>query len=124
MKKEPACQCRQQSLAWGEALADPRGVYVRRPRRRQRRAIAIAKIIRSCSAAVEMYKPKTLPLFSCFVFSLLCLIATLVFASQTAKAQQRPLITEDVEIVKPGSVRFDLGFDFLQDKDFTLSGLN
>lgn len=41
-----------------------------------------------------------------------------------AQAQQRPLITEDVEIVKPGSVRFEFGFDFLQDKNFTLSGLN
>src|SRR5262245_54191407 len=41
-----------------------------------------------------------------------------------ASAQQRPLVTEDVEVVKPGSVRFELGFDFLQDKDFPLSGLN
>lgn len=42
----------------------------------------------------------------------------------TAQAQQRPLITEDVEVVKPGSVRFEFGFDFLQDKNFPLSGLN
>lgn len=42
----------------------------------------------------------------------------------TVRAQQRPLITEDVEIIKPGSVRFELGFDFQQDRDFTLSGLN
>jgi hypothetical protein len=41
-----------------------------------------------------------------------------------AAAQQRPLITEDVETVKPGSVRFEFGFDFLQDKNYTLSGLN
>ena len=39
-------------------------------------------------------------------------------------AQQRPLITEDVETVKPGSVRFEFGFDFQQDRDLTLSGLN
>lgn len=54
---------------------------------------------------------------------LLALVSTAVFAL-AAQAQQRPLITEDVEIVKPGSVRFEFGFDFLQDKNFTLSGLN
>jgi hypothetical protein len=37
---------------------------------------------------------------------------------------QRPLITEDVEIIKPGALRIEFGFEFLQDKDFTLSGLN
>jgi hypothetical protein len=41
-----------------------------------------------------------------------------------AQQQQRPLITEDVEIVKPGTVRFDFGFDFIQNRDYTLSGLN
>ncbi len=41
-----------------------------------------------------------------------------------ARAQQRPLITEDVEIVKPGSVRFEVGLDFLQDKNYPVSGLN
>lgn len=39
-------------------------------------------------------------------------------------AQQRPLITEDVETVKQGSARIEFGFDFQQDRDFTLSGLN
>lgn len=39
-------------------------------------------------------------------------------------AQQRPLITEDVETVKPGSARIEFGFDFEQGRDFTLSGLN
>src|SRR5262249_26314457 len=56
--------------------------------------------------------------------SLSFILATLIFTPLTTCAQQRPLITEDVETVKPGSVRFDLGFDFLQDKDFTISGLN
>src|SRR5262245_3749585 len=45
-------------------------------------------------------------------------------ANLHALAQQRPLITEDVEIVKPGSARFEFGFDFLQDKNYPLSGLN
>lgn len=51
-------------------------------------------------------------------------ISSMAALSLTALAQQRPLITEDVEIVKPGSVRFEFGFDFLQDKNFPLSGLN
>ena len=48
----------------------------------------------------------------------------LLSSASVAYAQQRPLITEDVEIVKPGSIRFELGLDFLQDKNFPLSGLN
>lgn len=44
--------------------------------------------------------------------------------SLPARAQQRPLITEDVDIIKPGSIRIEFGFDFVQDKDFGLSGLN
>ncbi|MDX2031706.1 MAG: transporter [Blastocatellia bacterium] len=54
----------------------------------------------------------------------LCLFLFATLLAIPASAQQRPLITEDVEIVKPGSVRFDFGFDFLQDKDYMLSGLN
>src|SRR5215813_3765802 len=48
----------------------------------------------------------------------------LALVSLPAFAQQRPLITEDVVTVKPGAVRFEAGFDFLQDKDYTVSGLN
>lgn len=57
-------------------------------------------------------------------FPLLFFLVMLLVPSPSTHAQQRPLITEDVEIVKPGSVRFDFGFDFLQDKNYTLSGLN
>ncbi|MGE0132637.1 MAG: hypothetical protein AB7U82_31545 [Blastocatellales bacterium] len=53
-----------------------------------------------------------------------CVVAFLTLVSFPALAQQRPLITEDVEIVKPGSVRFEAGFDFLQDKNYPVSGLN
>lgn len=42
----------------------------------------------------------------------------------TGMAQQRPLITEDVDIVKPGSVRFEVGLEFQTDRNFPLSGLN
>src|SRR5215813_15299869 len=51
-------------------------------------------------------------------------IVFLALASLPAFAQQRPLITEDVVTVKPGVVRFEAGFDFLQDKDYPVSGLN
>ncbi|MBX7220915.1 MAG: hypothetical protein K1Y36_13270 [Blastocatellia bacterium] len=44
-------------------------------------------------------------------------------ASFPAAAQQRPLFTEDVEIVEPGHVRAQLGFEFLQNQRFGLSGL-
>jgi hypothetical protein len=45
------------------------------------------------------------------------------FLSSFALAQQRPLITEDVEVVKPGSVRIEFGFDFTQRKRYPVSGL-
>lgn len=44
-------------------------------------------------------------------------------ASMIAAAQQRPLITEDVDIIKPGVIRIETGIEFLQDQKFTLSGL-
>ncbi len=53
------------------------------------------------------------------------LLATLllpVFAL-IAAAQQRPLLTEDVDIIKPGVIRIESGFEFLQDQKFPLSGL-
>lgn len=56
---------------------------------------------------------KRLPLAVVFIF------ASSVFAI----AQQRPLITEDVEIVKPGVIRIETGFEFVQDQRFPLSGL-
>ena len=46
----------------------------------------------------------------------------LLFAA-AAQAQQRPLITEDVDIIPPGTVRFQLGIDFMQDAKFPASGL-
>ncbi|MCI0664246.1 MAG: transporter [Acidobacteria bacterium] len=68
------------------------------------------------------------PLARLTYFRLLRLLSSLLViatvTSVNAAAQQRPLITEDVEIVKPGSIRFELGFDFLQERDFPLSGLN
>jgi hypothetical protein len=63
-------------------------------------------------------KPSELRLKLACAFLSLC--AFLVFP---ARAQQRPLITEDVETAGPGVIRFEFGFDFLQGKKITLSGL-
>lgn len=39
------------------------------------------------------------------------------------QAQQRPLITEDVDIIPPGTLRIEAGIDFLQGAKFPASGL-
>lgn len=49
----------------------------------------------------------------------LCLLVSLPSA-----AQNRPLRTSDAEILPPGTLRVQVGFDFLQDADFPLSGLS
>ena len=54
-----------------------------------------------------------------FVFLSISIVALAAGAS----AQQRPLITEDVDIVKPGVIRIESGFEFLQNQTFPLSGL-
>src|SRR3954468_3110774 len=38
-------------------------------------------------------------------------------------AQQRPLLTEDVDIIPPGSLRIEAGVDFMQNAKFPVSGL-
>ena len=48
---------------------------------------------------------------------------TVVVFAACAFAQQRPLITEDVDIIKPGVIRIESGFEFLQNQKFPLSGL-
>jgi hypothetical protein len=53
---------------------------------------------------------------------LFALIVALALHS-SARAQQRPLITEDVDIIPPGSMRIEAGIDFLQDAKFPASGL-
>ena len=41
----------------------------------------------------------------------------------TVAAQQRPLITEDVDIIPPGSIRIGAGIDFMQDAKYPVSGI-
>jgi hypothetical protein len=53
-----------------------------------------------------------------FIFALLmCCVAAV-------SGQQRPLITEDVDIIPPGSIRIEGGIDFMQGAKYTVSGLN
>lgn len=54
---------------------------------------------------------------------LLFIVALLIFGSATAAAQQRPLITEDVDIIPPGTVRIEAGIDFMQGAKYTVSGI-
>ncbi|MBV9210995.1 MAG: hypothetical protein JOZ52_10220 [Acidobacteria bacterium] len=51
------------------------------------------------------------------------LLCALLLCGFGVVAQQRPLITEDVDIIPPGSLRIEAGIDFLQDAKFPLSGL-
>ena len=55
---------------------------------------------------------------------LFLLALLLLLAPGQAAAQQRPLLTEDTRTVAAGSARFELGFDFEQNRNFPLSGLN
>jgi hypothetical protein len=54
---------------------------------------------------------------------MLMVLACLAGATAIAQAQQRPLITEDVDIIPPGSMRIEAGIDFLQGAKFPASGL-
>lgn len=47
----------------------------------------------------------------------------LALSTGVAVAQQKPLLTEDVDIIKPGVIRIETSFEFLQDQTFPLSGL-
>lgn len=54
----------------------------------------------------------------------LAVLACVLFSVAGARAQQRPLITEDVDIIPPGSFRFEVGMDFMQGVKYPVSGLN
>jgi hypothetical protein len=53
-------------------------------------------------------------------------VAALAFALSVASVawgQQRPLLTEDVDIIPPGSLRIEAGIDFVQKAKYPVSGL-
>lgn len=54
------------------------------------------------------------------------LLSVLILALGSAgvvSAQQRPLLTEDVDIIPPGTMRIEAGIDFMQNAKYPLSGL-
>lgn len=51
------------------------------------------------------------------------LLTALFCAGGAVHCQQRPLITEDVDIIPPGSMRLEVGVDFMQNAKFPVSGL-
>ena len=58
-----------------------------------------------------------------YIARVLALIASGLIAFVGAYAQQRPLITEDVDIISPGSMRVQAGVDFMQRVRYPVSGL-
>ena len=54
---------------------------------------------------------------------LLFTLILLTCCAVAGAAQQRPLITEDVDIIPPGTIRIEAGIDFMQGAKYTVSGL-
>jgi hypothetical protein len=50
-------------------------------------------------------------------------LAFLLSLAVVASGQQRPLLTEDVDIIPPGSLRIEAGIDFVQKAKYPVSGL-
>lgn len=50
-------------------------------------------------------------------------LALLLGLVAVASGQQRPLLTEDVDIIPPGSLRIEAGVDFVQKAKYPVSGL-
>ena len=57
------------------------------------------------------------------MFRSVLIFVLLVGFSVLTQAQQRPLITEDVDIIPPGSIRIEAGIDFMQGAKYTVSGI-
>jgi len=53
----------------------------------------------------------------------LLLVGFSIILAINGTAQQRPLLTEDVDIIPPGTLRIEAGIDFLQGAKFPASGL-
>lgn len=57
------------------------------------------------------------------MFRRVAVLVLIAFASIAAGAQQRPLLTDDVDIVPQGAIEIGAGVEFLQNAKFPLSGL-
>ena len=53
----------------------------------------------------------------------LCLLLLMTLSALSVRAQQRPLLTEDVDIIPTGTMRIEAGIDFYQNAKFPASGL-
>jgi hypothetical protein len=53
----------------------------------------------------------------------LVVLYAFVICTNMVLAQQRPLLTEDVDIITPGSLRIETGVDHFEDAEFPVSGL-
>lgn len=71
------------------------------------------------SLLITFYRRTSLVARCGLIVFFICIAAS----AHSAYAQQRPLITEDVDIIAPGSLRIEAGIDFLQNAKFPLSGL-
>ena len=58
-----------------------------------------------------------------FILRVLTLTTLVLGCALFGYAQQRPLITEDVDIISPGSMRVQAGVDFMQRQRYPVSGL-
>jgi len=58
-----------------------------------------------------------------FILRVLALTTLVWGCALLGYAQQRPLITEDVDIISPGSMRIQAGVDFMQRQRYPVSGL-
>src|SRR5215218_7546599 len=57
------------------------------------------------------------------MFRLIFLFVLFVCAAVVSFAQQRPLLTEDVDIIPPGTIRIEAGIDFMQGAKYSVSGI-
>src|SRR5215213_819378 len=57
------------------------------------------------------------------MFRLIFLFVLFVCAAVVSLAQQRPLLTEDVDIIPPGTIRIEAGIDFMQGAKYSVSGI-
>lgn len=51
------------------------------------------------------------------------MLAFFISSTSLTYGQQRPLLTEDVDIIEPGSIRTQIGVELLQKQKFSVSGL-
>jgi hypothetical protein len=57
------------------------------------------------------------------MYPALSVLLLILFGTLASLGQQRPLLTDDVDITKPGAVEISAGVDFFQDARFPLSGI-